>query len=75
VQVSTTDPERRYALVTDGVRLEPWSERDVAGVLQLSAEELVRLVYGRLDAAHAPTARLEAPALSLDDLRAIFPGV
>jgi uncharacterized protein (TIGR03083 family) len=74
VQVSTTDPERRYALVTDGVRLEPWSERDVDGVFQLSAEELVRLVYGRLDAAHAATARLESAALSFDDLRAIFPG-
>jgi uncharacterized protein (TIGR03083 family) len=74
IQVSTTDPQRRYALVTDGVQLEPWSERDVAGVLELSAEELLRFVYGRLDAAHAETARLDAGALTLDDLRAIFPG-
>ena len=75
VEVSTTDPERRFALVTDGVRLEPWSQREVAGVLQLSAEELVRLVYGRLDAAHAATTEVDAAALGLDDLRAIFPGV
>lgn len=75
VRVETTDPERSYALVTDGVRLEPWTEREVAGVLRLSAEELLRLVYGRLDAGHARSARLDAAAISLDDVRALFPGV
>jgi uncharacterized protein (TIGR03083 family) len=75
VQVITTEPDRTFALVTEGVRLEPWSERDVAGVLRLSAEELLRLVYGRLDAAHAPSARLDADNLSLDDIRTVFPGM
>ncbi len=75
VRVATADPERAFALVTDGVRLEPWSERDVAGVLRLSSEELLRLVYGRLDAAHTPSARLDAEGISLDDIRAVFPGI
>jgi hypothetical protein len=75
LQVSTTDPERSYALVTDGVALEPWSARDVAGSLDLSSEELLRLVYGRLDSGHARTVRLEASGITVDDLRALFPGV
>jgi uncharacterized protein (TIGR03083 family) len=75
LRVSTVGPERTFALVTDGVRLEPWSERGVDGALQLSAEELVRLVYGRLDSSHAHSVRLDAPGMSLDDLRAMFPGL
>jgi uncharacterized protein (TIGR03083 family) len=75
VRVTTTDPERALVLVTDGVRLEPWSERDVAGVLRLTAEELLRLVYGRLDAAHTSSARLDAEGISLDNIRAVFPGI
>jgi uncharacterized protein (TIGR03083 family) len=75
LKVSTTGPERTLALVTDGVVLEPWSERDAAGELRLSAEELLRLVYGRLDASHAATVQLDAPGVTLDDVRAIFPGV
>jgi uncharacterized protein (TIGR03083 family) len=75
LRVSTTDPERGFALVTDGVRLEPWSERPVDGVLELSAEELLRLAYGRLDPDHSGSARLDASELRLDDLRAVFPGI
>jgi len=75
LRVSTTAPERSFALVTDGVALEPWSARDVAGSLELSSEELLRLVYGRLDPDHARTVRLEASGITVDDLRAIFPGV
>jgi len=75
LRVSTTAPQRSFALVTDGVALEPWSARDAAGSLALSSEELLRLVYGRLDPGHARTVRLEAPGITVDDLRAIFPGV
>jgi uncharacterized protein (TIGR03083 family) len=75
LEVSTTAPERSFALVTNGVALEPWSARDVAGSLQLSSEELLRLVYGRLDPGHARTVRLEASGITVDDLRAMFPGV
>jgi uncharacterized protein (TIGR03083 family) len=72
--VSTTDPERRFAIVTDGVGLEPWSDRHTSGTLQLPAEALLRLLYGRLDPAHTPPVQLDAPGISLDDLRAVFPG-
>ncbi|MDR3650365.1 MAG: maleylpyruvate isomerase family mycothiol-dependent enzyme [Acidimicrobiales bacterium] len=75
LRVQTTEPERSFALVTDGVRLEPWTERPHDGVLSLSAEELLRLVYGRLDAGHAASLRLDASPMTLDDLRAVFPGV
>lgn len=75
LRVATTDPERSFALVTDGVRLEPWSERAHDGEVSLSAEELLRLVYGRLDSAHAASLRVDASPLSLEDLRAVFTGV
>ncbi len=75
LRVTTTDPERSFALVTDGVRLEPWSERAHDGEVSLSAEELLRLVYGRLDSAHAASLRLDASPVSLEDLRAVFSGV
>ncbi len=39
--------------------------------LVLPAEAFIRLVYGRLDAAHASA--VDAPAV-LDELRAAFPG-
>jgi uncharacterized protein (TIGR03083 family) len=75
LRVSTTAPDRGFALVTDGVRLEPWSEREVDGVLHLSSEELLRLVYGRLDPAHTRSVELDAGDIGLDDVRALFPGV
>jgi len=75
LQVTTTDPDRTFALVTDGVRLEPWSEREVAGLLRLTSEELIRLVYGRLDPDHATSVQLDATGVTLDDVRAMFPGV
>ena len=73
VRVATTDPERSFALVTDGVRLEPWSDQAASGTLRLPAEALVRLVYGRLDPDHTPA--LEIDGLELEVLRRIFPGL
>ncbi len=72
--VATSEPERRFALVTDGVRLEPWADQSSTGSLELPAEALVRLVYGRLDPAHSAGVRIDAGDMSLDDLRAVFPG-
>jgi hypothetical protein len=74
LEVTTSDPERRFALIADGVRLEPWSGQLAEGSLELPAEALFRLMYGRLDPAHTPPLELDSPALTLDDLRAIFPG-
>ena len=71
----TSEPERRFVLVADGVRLEPASEEPTAGTLRLPAEALVQLVYGRLDAEHAGgVEELEGESLGIDNVRAIFPG-
>ena len=72
--VSTRHPERRFALVADGVRLEPWADQATGGSLALTAEALFRLVYGRLDPAHTPPLQLSSPLVTLDDLRTAFPG-
>jgi len=74
LEVTTSAPERRFALIADGVRLEPWSGQPAEGSLLLPAEALFRLIYGRLDEAHRPPLTLSAPAVTLEDLRAIFPG-
>ena len=74
LHVATSEPEREYALVTDGVRLEPWGEQTAAGRLQLPAEALLRLVYGRLDATPAPSVELDSAPITLDQIRGIFPG-
>jgi uncharacterized protein (TIGR03083 family) len=74
IEVLTSEPERRFVLVADGVRLEPASDEPTAGTLRLPAEALVRLVYGRLDAEHAGGVELEGESLGIDDVRAIFPG-
>jgi uncharacterized protein (TIGR03083 family) len=74
LRVLTSEPSRRFALITDGVRLEPWSDQSARGTLKIPAEGLLRLVYGRLDSAHTPPLELDALDTSLDDVRAIFPG-
>jgi uncharacterized protein (TIGR03083 family) len=73
VHLHTTDPERRLqATVVDGaLRLE--TDTSVSdGAVELPAEALVRLVYGRLDPAHSPP--IDVDAATLDQLRAAFPG-
>lgn len=75
LHVSTSEPDRQFALVSDGVRLEPWADQTATGTLQLPAEALLRLVYGRLDPAHTPPLELAAAGMNLSELRALFPGV
>lgn len=74
IHVTTSSPERAFVLETgDPVRLEPADGANDAGPrLRLPAEALIRLVYGRLDAAHTPP--VEADGVDLDDLRRMFPG-
>lgn len=71
VDVVTTDPPRTFVLDTgDPVTLQPSAEvgRDP---IELPAEALVRLVYGRLDPDHTPAGVDEA---RLVGLRTVFPG-
>ena len=75
--VHVMTPQRNFVLepTEDGLRLEPASSEpgDSAARLRLPAEALVRLVYGRLDAAHTP-ASVGAEGVDLAELRATFPG-
>jgi uncharacterized protein (TIGR03083 family) len=72
LRVRTTDPDRDLTVTTgpDAVALAPGSGGDPE--LTMSAEALIRLVYGRLDPAHTPP--VDGDAALLDELRATFPG-
>jgi uncharacterized protein (TIGR03083 family) len=79
VRVRTTGPDGDYLLdVGEPVTLSSWAdgtESDstaVDGVLELPAEALLRLLYGRLDPEHTPG--YTAEGIDLDRLRAVFPG-
>jgi uncharacterized protein (TIGR03083 family) len=73
ISIRTTDPGRDIALVlsADGLELGPGEPGQVPE-LELPAEALSRLVYGRLDAEHTPV--FTGDAALLDTLRAAFPG-
>jgi uncharacterized protein (TIGR03083 family) len=77
VRVSTTSPERQFILETgEAVTLTPADDEGAPELglseLRLPAEAFVRLLYGRMDEAHAPPA--ESAGVELDELRALFPG-
>ena len=73
IAVHTTDPERDIALrlSSDGVEVTA-GDPGQAPDLELPAEALSRLVYGRLDAEHTPAVTGDAELLN--SLRAVFPG-
>jgi uncharacterized protein (TIGR03083 family) len=79
LRIRTTGPDRDYLLVAaDAVSMTDLSG-DAGAVpegvheITMPAEALLRLAYGRLDAAHTP-ADVEADPADLDRLRAVFPG-
>ena len=81
VRVHTTDPTRDFLLQLgpDAVSLDATDDattsratRGDAAELELPAEALVRLVYGRLDPAHTPSVSGSA---DLAELRRVFQGV
>jgi uncharacterized protein (TIGR03083 family) len=76
LHVRTSGPERDFLLeVGDAVRISAWNGEQVDGELRIPAEAFVRLVYGRHEAEHMPRVEITAPDLTLDDVRAVFPGV
>jgi uncharacterized protein (TIGR03083 family) len=75
-RITTTGPARDYLLTSgDSVTVTDWPGESAGDVPQVSmpAEALLRLAYGRLDAAHTPSS-VSADPDTLDKLRAIFPG-
>ncbi len=72
--VSTTGPERHFLMETaENLTLTVADPDDSLPQLRLPAEAFIRLVYGRLDAAHTPA--VETKQVDLDELRTIFPGL
>jgi uncharacterized protein (TIGR03083 family) len=71
--VHTVDPSRDFEITLrpDGVAVAP-GDAVAEPDLELTADALVRLVYGRLDPGHTPAVR--AGAADLDELRRAFPG-
>jgi uncharacterized protein (TIGR03083 family) len=77
VAISTTGPARTYSLELrlDGATLVEGGESGTAGTsLTIPAESLLRLTGGRLDPEHTPAGVTISGELSLDTLRAVFPG-
>jgi uncharacterized protein (TIGR03083 family) len=73
ISIRTADPVRDFAieLTPDGVTLAPASAPDSPDI-ELPAEALARLVYGRLDPDHTPATKGDTAVI--DTLRRIFPG-
>ena len=72
--MTTSAPERHYELeLGDNVDLRAPSRPSTAGDLVLPAEALLRLAAGRLAPGREGGASITG-ALTLDELRAAFPG-
>lgn len=77
VTVVTSSPSRWFRLHwgPEGVGLVPAeAARDAGPTLELPAEALLRLVYGRLDDGHPPRAKVRADGVELAGLASMFPG-
>jgi uncharacterized protein (TIGR03083 family) len=82
VRIQTTGPDREFLLeVADPVSLTAaapgqgdQASDGQAARIAMPAEALLRLVYGRLGADHTPPVRVISGQISLDLLRATFPG-
>jgi uncharacterized protein (TIGR03083 family) len=72
--VRTTAPVQTFALRSTGDAVSLAEGDGVDGTLDITAEAFVRLAFGRLDERNADGAR-STGQLTLDDLRAAFPGI
>jgi uncharacterized protein (TIGR03083 family) len=79
VAFQTSDPARSYLLELrdDGASLtEPdGTGADAGTIVRIPAEAFARLTAGRLAPAHTPDGIAVEGAMSLDDLRRVFPGI
>jgi uncharacterized protein (TIGR03083 family) len=79
VAVQTSDPARSYLLELrdDGTSLQELDGpgADAETIVRIPAEAFARLTAGRLAPAHSPDGITAEGALSLDDLRMVFPGI
>jgi len=75
LSVETTAPERHFVLeaADGGVELRT-SDDGTREPLRLPAASLIRLVYGRLDDEHGGRIVVPTAAVTIDELRQVFPG-
>ena len=73
VSISTTDPQRLLRLVISPAVSLSAAEMAEHDAVQLPAEALLRLVYGRLDPDHTPEGVVDDHT-RLSGLRTVFPG-
>jgi uncharacterized protein (TIGR03083 family) len=75
IAVTTLNPEGRYTLDTGGVTLTPGSgDVPASASIELPAEALLRLVYGRLDDSEVASGEVRLSGAPLPELHAVFPG-
>lgn len=75
IAVTTTDPEREFVLDTGGVTLTAGKPDGPASEsLDLTAEALLRLVYGRVDSSAVAAGEIRATNVDLAGLLLVFPG-
>lgn len=76
VRIETTDPVRTVTLTAtpESVTLENGGSEQPDGVVRMTSEALLRLVFGRLDESSADGVDVSAAKVTLADLRAVFPG-
>ena len=75
IAVTTSSPARAFTLDTGGVTLTPGpSDATASASLELTAEALLRLVYGRLDESALVSGEARVSNVTLAELRAVFPG-
>lgn len=75
IAVTTTNPEGTYTLDTGGVTLTPGSgDVPAAAFIELPAEALLRLVYGRLGEPEVASGEVRLSGVTLPELQAVFPG-
>jgi hypothetical protein len=74
LRIRTTEPQRELVLTlgAEDVTLEEGVTSDDPHHIEMPAESFIRLLYGRLDAAHTPAA---AESEHLENLRLVFPGL
>lgn len=74
VAVEITDPDRTFGLlIADKAEVVETTD-DAAAILRLPAESWLRLIAGRLAAPNTPAEVWMTGALTLPELRRIFPG-
>lgn len=75
IAITTTNPEATYTLDTGGVTLTPGSgDVPASAFVELPAEALLRLVYGRLDESAVASGEVRLSGVTLPELQAVFPG-